>query len=284
MKSTLSTKFQPNIVIINAGTNDCLQTYNLAQFTSRYDSLLDSLYDAIPNVTVIVSTVIPGTANGIPQNRDNVNSQIRALVNDRRNQGQKIVLADSDVPVGFFTTQYIVSDGTHPNDEGHRRLAALYLQAIEEANSMGFLSPPAETGLSDADGGPGDTTCDKTFAFGENHGAQTQQGSGLDNGIYVHDSIDRKVRGYVYTEPGANFTWARIREPFGIHDLIWIKNDLSDGKREYGVFRNDHGYVNVMRNTFLLEDTCIARGVRFVDVNGKPYPDTVAWLLTKRIC
>lgn len=269
MKSTLSTKYQPNIIVINAGTNDCLQSYDLANFHSRYDSLLDSLYAAVPNVTIIVSTVLPGTADGIPQNRDYVNSQIRTLVNDRQSQGQKIVLVDVDIPAGFFTTQDLVSDGIHPTDEGHLRLAAFYLQGIEEANSLGYITPPAETGLSDAAGDPGDTTCDKTFASGESHGAQTQQGSGLDDGIYVHDSISQGVRGYVFADPGANFTFARLQNPFGVHDLLWIKNDLSEGLRIYVYYRNEDAYFTPMNGALFFQDTCIARGVHFVDVNGK---------------
>jgi hypothetical protein len=271
VKSTLSTKYQPNIIVINAGTNDCLQSYDLANFHTRYDSLLDSLYAAVPDVTIIVSTVLPGTADGIPQNRDYVNSQIRNLVNDRQTQGQKIVLVDVDIPAGFFTTQYLISDGIHPTDEGHLRLAAFYLQGIEEAMSMGYITPPAETGLSDAAGSPGDTTCDKTFASGASHGAQTQQGSGLDDGIYVHDSIDRGVRGPVVVDAGANFTFARLRDPFGVHDLLVIQNDIVDDGRIYAIFPNGEGYFGTPLGAFVIPDTCIARGVRFVDVNGKRF-------------
>lgn len=237
---------------------------------------MDYLYSAVPDVTIIVSTVLPGFADGIPQNRDYVNTQIRSLVNYRRSQGQRIVLVDVDSPAGFFTTQNLVSDGIHPNDEGHLRLAAFYLKAIEEANYLGYLTPPAETGLSDAAGGPGDTTCDKTFASGESHGAQTQQGSGLDDGIYVHDSIDQGVRGNVLADPGANFTFARLQNPFGVHDLLWIKNDLSEGLRIYVYYRNEDGHFTPKDGALFFQDTCIARGVHFVDVNGKrvaiPYP------------
>lgn len=278
MKSTLSTKYQPNIIIINAGTNDCLQSYDLANFHTRYDSLLDSLYAAVPNVTIIVSTVLPGTADGIPQNRDYVNSQIRTLVNDRQTQGQKIVLVDVDIPAGFFTTQYLISDGIHPTDEGHLRLAAFYLQGIEEANSLGYITPPAETGQSDAAGSAGDTTCDKTFASGESHGAQTQQGSGLDDGIYVHDSIDRGIRGSFVADVGANFTFARIWKPFGVHDLVFITNEIQASGRVYAFYLFSNGYFTPAGPGFVIPNTCIARGVRFVDVNGKRF--TIAWPTT----
>jgi GDSL-like Lipase/Acylhydrolase family len=269
--SKLSTKYQPNVVLINGGTNDCLQSYDIPNFTNRYNSLLDSLYSAIPNVTIICSTVIPGTANGIPQNRDAVNGQIKALVDNRQNNGQKIVLADVDFPTGFFTTEYLISDGIHPTDEGHQRLASIYLEAFENANDAEFISPPVITGQSDDSGSGGDTTCDKTYGSGANHGpVKTQEGSGLDDGAYVHDS---KALGVVFdsfysSDEHENYTFARLQEPFGYHDLVHI-DDISDNQRRYQVYYNTGCQFSNDANEFYIGDTCIARGVRFVDVNGK---------------
>lgn len=270
--SKLSTKYQPNVVIINGGTNDCLQSYDIPNFTDRYNSLLDSLYSAIPNVTIICSAVIPGTANGIPQNRDTVNAQIKALVNDRQNNGEKIVLADVDFPAGFFTTDYLISDGIHPTDEGHRRLAEIYLDAFETANDSGFISPPSITGQSDGSGGNGNVACDKTYGSGVSHGpVNTQEGSGLDDGAYIHDS---KALGVILKTSSIsnyheNYTFACLPEPFGYHDLVHIL-DVSRNQRAYDVYYNTGCQFSSEAKDFYIGDTCIARGVRFVDVNGKP--------------
>jgi hypothetical protein len=277
MASEASTKYQPNIIIINGGTNDCLQSYDIPNFTSRYNSLLDYLYNEIPNVTIIVSIVIPGTANGIPQNRDSVNAQIRALVADRSNNNQKIVLADVDDPPGFFTTDYLISDGIHPNDEGHQRLAAIYLRAIEEANDEGFLAIPTDTGMSDEPGvGSGNNTCYKTYGSGESHGpATTQAGSGLDDGIYVHNSINQGVLYSTTENPNLTFSFARLGTPFGNHDLVLGAGITNDNRRAYLVWPNSgSGWTEDIRTPFL-DDTCIPRGVHWVDVNGKFIVHTV---------
>lgn len=271
MASKLSTKYQPNIIIINGGTNDCLQGYDIPNFANRYDSLLDSLYSAIPNVTIICSTLITGTANGIPQNRDTVNAQIQALVNDRQNNGQKIVVADVDYPSGFFTTEYLISDGIHPTDEGHRRLASIYLEAIVDANDSGYLSPPSITGQSDDSGSGGNATCDKTYGSGASHGpVNTQAGSGLDDGVYVHDSkaLGVILNTFYTSNEHENYTFARLQEPFGYHDLVHIR-DVSNNQRQYEAYYNTGCQFSNDANQFYIGDTCIARGVRFVDVNGK---------------
>ncbi|KAL1864953.1 hypothetical protein VTK73DRAFT_5582 [Phialemonium thermophilum] len=269
--SALSTKYQPNVVIVNGGTNDCLQSYGISTFASRYNALLDSLYGAIPDVTIIASLVIPGTANGIPQNRDAVNGQIRNLVADRRGRGQKIVLADVDSPAGFFTTANLVADGTHPDDEGHRRLAALYVRAIEDAHSAGFLSPPADTGMSDNPGAAGgNNQCDKTYASGQSHGpVDTQAGSGLDDGPYLHSSSADESEiprfGSFISRPAFNLKFARLNEPFGNHDMI---NHFKDGSYDlYFIYSNMGAGWDEKRFTLPPFADCADEGIRFVDVN-----------------
>ncbi|KAI7970714.1 hypothetical protein EIK77_007894 [Talaromyces pinophilus] len=227
---------------------------------------------AIPNATIICSTVIPGTANGIPQNRDTVNAQIKALVNDRQNNGEKIVLVDVDFPAGVFTTDYLISDGIHPTDEGHRRLAEIYLDAFETANDSGFISPPSITGQSDGSGGNGNVACDKMYGSGASHGpVNTQEGSGLDDGAYIHDS---KALGVILKTSSISnyhedYTFARLREPFGYHDLVHIL-DVSRNQRAYDVYYNTGCQFSSEAKEIYIGDTCIAGGVRFVDVNGKP--------------
>lgn len=251
---------------------------DIKNFGARYDSLLNSLYLAIPNVTIIASTILPGTAEGIPENRESVNAQIQSVVGNRQDHGQKVILADVDVPAGFFNTSYIISDGIHPNDEGHRRLAAIYLEAIEEANNLGLISPPTDTGNSDDAGTTNDATCGKKYGSGASHGpVNTQQSSGLDDGTYIHSSSSKGVIHSLVLKPNAavNLKFARTNKAFGNHDLV-IVGDISDsgrneGQRVYSVFSNTgSGWSDSILDYVSFSDTCVARGVRFVDVNGKP--------------
>lgn len=93
--SHLSTPFKPNIVLINAGVNDCENGIDIPNIGARLASLIDNLFKDVPGTTVIVSTLIPGTDPDVERYRAEANRQYRALVNDRRSQGQKIVLAES---------------------------------------------------------------------------------------------------------------------------------------------------------------------------------------------
>ncbi len=240
--------------------------------------MLDKLLAQIPGVTIVVSTVLPGTASGIVDNRGAVNAQIRDLVNDRRfNRGQKVVLADVDAPAGFLTKEYITGDGIHPNDEGHRRLAAIFHRAIKGAHQDGLITEPKDTGMSDDPGGEGGSnTCDKVYGSGNSYGpVTTQAGSGLEDGVYSHNgrfmtTTDIPV-GYVTT----NYTFARVFEPFGAHDFVYLlpatSSDYSYAR--YIIVKNQ-GDGN-WQGTHLVNmpDKCIPRGVRFADVNADGLDD-----------
>ena len=269
-----STKYQPNIIVINAGTNDCMQNYEIATAGARYGAMLDKLFKEIPGVTIIVSTLLPGTV----ANRPSVNNQIRQLVSDRRyNKHQRVILADADMPAGFLTLDHITSDGIHPNDEGHRRLAAIFHRAIKEARSAGFLTAPKDTGMSDEPGaGGGSNTCDKVFGSGNSHGpVASQAGSGLDDGIYSYTGEPKGS--FYYTMFNSNYTFARLTTPFGMHDIVLINygyNGIYTPGAYVAMPAQGNGEWNYP-TAFKLADKCIARGVRFADVNADGLDDMV---------
>lgn len=93
--SHLSTPSKPNIVLINAGVNDCENGIDIPNIGSRLASLLDDLFKEIPATTLVVSTLIPGTDPDVERYRAEANQEYRVLVSDRRARGQKVVLAES---------------------------------------------------------------------------------------------------------------------------------------------------------------------------------------------
>ncbi|KAK4220604.1 SGNH hydrolase-type esterase domain-containing protein [Podospora fimiseda] len=279
-----SIPYQPNIVVINAGTNDANQDYKIAEFKDRYKAMLDKLQEGIPGVTIIVSTLIQGTLDGIRKNRDNINNQIRELVRERRHLGQKIILADVDHPSNWIPTS-MIPDGTHPNDEGHRRLAAIFHRAIKEAHRIGFITRPRDTGESDEPGSNhGGRTCDKVFGSGSKVGsAVTQGGSGLDDGIWGYRA-GRLGGGWTLGGQGeeADITFARLAEPFGRHDLVVVapldpsQPPADQGPGWFHARKAVNGGWSSDASTFTrfsVQDKCVFRGIRFADINGDGLDD-----------
>ncbi|KAI9375572.1 SGNH hydrolase-type esterase domain-containing protein [Aspergillus egyptiacus] len=136
-----SVDMQPNLILINAGTNDALQSLSITTAASRMSALLSSLFAAIPNTTIILSTLLP---NGPASDAvDRISRELRGLVARRRSQGDKLVLAE----MSYFITAERLVDGIHPDDEGYREMAAVWWAAVREAEREEFLSRPSEEGL-----------------------------------------------------------------------------------------------------------------------------------------
>jgi hypothetical protein len=144
-----SVKYQPNVVLINAGNNDCHQNLNISFAGYRMGKLLDELYDKIPGVTIVLSTLILSTNSDVEKNRGSVNNQIRTLVADRLKSKNKIILAEMvGDGSGFVQQADLTNDGIHPNEDGAKKMGHIFYQAIVKANDNGMLIKAIKTDFS----------------------------------------------------------------------------------------------------------------------------------------
>ncbi|KAH8697956.1 SGNH hydrolase-type esterase domain-containing protein [Talaromyces proteolyticus] len=150
-KAELTIPQKPNLILINAGTNDALQHHNVSTTGERMDQLLDRLYEAIPNTTVVLSTLLPNKR--VPISAANISAQYRDIVDRRQKANQRIVLADMSQGGNALSKSELV-DNTHPNEAGYTKMAEIWWGAIQEAESKGYLSAPANVdNVNDANGG-----------------------------------------------------------------------------------------------------------------------------------
>ncbi|KAK7177625.1 GDSL-like lipase acylhydrolase [Paraphaeosphaeria sporulosa] len=126
-------RFQPNLVLVNVGTNDALKNppqYPLESINQQMDTLLDRLFDQIHCVTIVLSTLLPN-ANPTVDHRIStiVNPKYRAIAEARRRKGQRIVLADMYPNV---SKDHLGPDGIHPTDTGYQDMASVWYKSVEE--------------------------------------------------------------------------------------------------------------------------------------------------------
>ena len=84
--------YKPNVVLINAGTNDATQDYYVSTTRDRMRAMIEYIFATVPNMCVVLSTLIPNTAN--PGNVAAINDQYRALASELQGQGRRLVLVD----------------------------------------------------------------------------------------------------------------------------------------------------------------------------------------------
>ncbi|EXA35217.1 hypothetical protein FOVG_13978 [Fusarium oxysporum f. sp. pisi HDV247] len=128
---------KPNLFTINAGSNDCIQNYQLDVFRERMDNLIEYLWKTSPLSTVILSTLLVNVDEQVNSRVLDINSYLRSLVVLKEAEQKRIVLADMYSTKGPDLDDLM--DGTHPNDDGYNKMAHIWFNAIQKARANGFL-------------------------------------------------------------------------------------------------------------------------------------------------
>ena len=279
--SVNSLHYRPNVVLINAGTNDCRLAIDIPNTSERMKVLIDSLLkaDGMDKTTIILSTLIPSTEVNTTKFRPDVNNQFRELAVKLRSEGYPIVLADMDPEKPDPGNGWIVSpadfqhgdsvDDTHPNEHGYAKMAYVWYKAIQAADDAGFLKSPNKLDPEDEKGG----VCVKEYGDGVSAGGLTQRGSGEDDGIYQHSSASKGIVLSVVSKADQNqWFFARLFRRDRDDLLGWFEKD--DGSVAYGTWRNtgqdSDRFVKIADTS--VDDNCIQAGVNFIDINGKSRP------------
>ncbi|MFF3504952.1 FG-GAP-like repeat-containing protein [Streptomyces sp. NPDC003247] len=141
-----ATSMRPNVVTLMAGTNDVYRQEQIAEAPGRLSSLIDQLQEASPDVAIAVATIVPVKNDTEAQKRrDAYNAQVRSLVQDRQDSGQKVMLAE----LGPMT-ESMLFDTLHPNDIGYTYIAQRFGEAVTAMVSKGWVVDTAD-GTANAD-------------------------------------------------------------------------------------------------------------------------------------
>ena len=120
-------KYQPNVVLLMAGTNDMAQGYDLGNAPTRLGDLTEQILAASPNTTVLVASLVPASDAAIDNNIKAFNAKLPELVAQKRRQGLAVYFVDmSSFPPSAL------ADVLHPNDAGYQLMADQWLPAIRD--------------------------------------------------------------------------------------------------------------------------------------------------------
>lgn len=130
---------KPNVVLINAGTNDATQNFSVSTAGERMEAMIRDVYAASPRAVVVLSTLL---VNGkAERNVQTINRQFADLARKLRDrEKRKLVLVDMHGDDGPGTGDLV--DGTHPNDAGYRKMANLWYKGLMVASDAGWLEAP----------------------------------------------------------------------------------------------------------------------------------------------
>lgn len=130
-------ELSPDIFMVNAGSNDCLQSFKIAEAGKRMGDMLDSLWLASPQSTVLLSTLLVTADKELNSVVTRFNEQFRTLAEKKAAEQKKIVLVDMHTSEGPDIQGLV--DGIHPDDEGYKKMARVWFRGIQEAMQKGFI-------------------------------------------------------------------------------------------------------------------------------------------------
>jgi lysophospholipase L1-like esterase len=123
----------PNIILLQIGTNDVNGNINLAQAPQRLGALLDQIINDAPNALLVVAQIIPTLNQQTNTRVQAYNAAIPGLVQARAAAGKHIEVLD------LFTVfnsnpnfNSLMNDNLHPNDTGYAVMGQAWFQAIED--------------------------------------------------------------------------------------------------------------------------------------------------------
>ncbi|MEL6470627.1 MAG: carbohydrate-binding domain-containing protein [Cyanobacteria bacterium J06623_4] len=136
--------YQPDIVLLMAGTNDNLQNYKFQDAADRLHSLVGDILRESPSTQVFVASIPPSGPFGNRQQRisEFYNSDIiRTEVADQYDNAHFV-----DV-FGGLTTNDLISDNIHLTKEGNTKVANAFFDAIHQKYSGGktVVTPATDT-------------------------------------------------------------------------------------------------------------------------------------------
>ncbi|KAK3348957.1 hypothetical protein B0T25DRAFT_632581 [Lasiosphaeria hispida] len=145
--------FQPNLALIEAGTNNCNSGAAVPDAGANVAALVRDVFAGCPSVTVVMATLMANKVAAQDACRVNVNRQYREVAAGFEREGARFVLVDMRGPEG--PTMEDLFDSRHQNDRGYQKMAVVWKEGVDLALERGFVGLPAANGIPLDGGGEG---------------------------------------------------------------------------------------------------------------------------------
>jgi lysophospholipase L1-like esterase len=120
--------YQPDIVLLQIGSNDIIQNYYPRMVIQRLDHLLEQITTTLPRVTIIVAQITPLRNPILNAQVIAYNHAIPGLVESIAAHGHHVAYVD----MYHAISTSMLGDGIHPNTSGYTLMAAVWYSALHK--------------------------------------------------------------------------------------------------------------------------------------------------------
>ena len=117
----------PDIVLLHIGTNDLLRDDSTAGVLGDIERLLEIIRSRNPNAIIVLAQIIGMTTQSFTDKARALNEALPAFVASRSTTPSPLYLVDQ---MSGFTPATMTYDGTHPNEDGERVMAEVWLSRL----------------------------------------------------------------------------------------------------------------------------------------------------------
>lgn len=151
----IMSEYTPDVVMLQIGTNDILDYYELDTIADRLETLVDLVLAGLPEDGMLFLATITtmDATNGLyidqsyytvelmDETVDSYNEDIRALVAEKQSAGENIALCDWD---GIITKSDLY-DGVHPTESGYGKMGEHWYEILVNYMETGSTELPDDT-------------------------------------------------------------------------------------------------------------------------------------------
>ncbi len=126
------TTYQPDVVLLHAGTNDIVNDYTANEMLQQLDKIMQDIYSVKPNVKLVVATLIPVNCPPwhCPVWQQYNNATVPAMIKKYNDAGRKAYLADMSKS-GIVENYADLVDGIHPSAAAYSRMSNVWYPVIK---------------------------------------------------------------------------------------------------------------------------------------------------------
>lgn len=136
-----SVKKRPNVILLFVGTNDMDPNLGKDQDKApgEMGDTIDGLVKACPDAAILVAQITTSTTPQMAENIAKYDEALVPVVKKRTDAGNHVYLVDMSK---LLDTKTDFHDDRHPNDVGHKKLAAKWYEALNEVDGKGWIKDP----------------------------------------------------------------------------------------------------------------------------------------------
>ncbi|KAG9238982.1 hypothetical protein BJ875DRAFT_415175 [Amylocarpus encephaloides] len=143
-----------NLVLLHAGTNDANLGIDIEHAAQRLKKLMEKIWKYNPTAVILVCQIIPSSTHEIQERIELFNSLIPGVVQTFIAAKKRVVMVKMNEAVDVAD----LDDNLHPKDEGYVKMANTWFDAINEADSKGWITAPGDP----TEGGDEGEVCETT--------------------------------------------------------------------------------------------------------------------------